>query len=192
MVESDRPGDGRLLTEMVRRAVGDHRARVCADLMCCEGNITRFVGFKEVHGYDNFDWSQVWKEGREGRNQFHLQDVVLDFPELDGAAYVCLDGIEHLAKSDGHRLLERMEGQSDSLVLFTPLEFFSNPAYREIPGMEHLSLWLPEDLDGSWKKAVFPNWHAGSPDAIEKGFVCRGTWFFWKGGCSEKELEEIL
>lgn len=192
MILKTYPGSGDLLVKIVKKIVGNHEEKVCADLMCCEGNVTRQIKFKEHYGYDAFDWSKPWIETPVEGRQFVLQNVLDDFPVKQGAIYICLDGIEHITKDEGRELLKKMEAYSETVILFTPTTFVGNDEWKRIPFMDHLCLWLPEDLDSTWRIADFPNWHSASPEAVEKGSVSMGAFVFWKGGCSEKELEEIL
>lgn len=82
----------------------------------------------------------------------------------------CLDGIEHLHKPEGARLLDRMIKISDKQILFTPLgEYMVDPT-STIPE-SHKCGYVPDDLPG-WAHLSFPKWH-------EKCLNI-GAFFFWK------------
>lgn len=98
--------------------------------------------------------------------------------ELDAMAYACtescagacvvlLDVIEHLEKPDGVNLIQALQADADSIVLFTPLGFL--PQEGDAWGMggddwqRHRSGWVPEELPG-WTiwQSRYVHWEQGA------------------------------
>lgn len=101
-----------------------------------------------------------------------IQMDVLDFevgPVFDVAT--CMDGIEHLTKSDGHKLIQKMSAMAKCQIIFTPLGAFGIDKASLDPDV-HKSLWQPWDFQG-WQKLVFPAWHPA--------LNC-GAFWAWNGG----------
>lgn len=69
---------------------------------------------------------------------------------------VCADGIEHLSKENGKRLILEMEEHATKQIIFTPLGELSvtNDDHPDA----HKSGWKPEDFPG-WTSIVIPNFH---------------------------------
>jgi hypothetical protein len=124
------------------------------DLCCYDGGQTKYLDFKEKTFVD-----VIKPDGAVYPGKFIETDVLGDHPVFQkryGVAY-CLDGIEHLHKTDGYRLLQKMESISDRQILFTPLgEYMVNP--HDPHPHSHKSGWYPGDAEG-YGVVVAPNWH---------------------------------
>lgn len=108
------------------------------------------------------------------QHMFVQADCLGDHPVFDRHYDVCtcLDGIEHLTKADGRRLLERCRGLADRQVFFTPLHAWM----LEYEGTErwedpksHKCVWTPEDLP-EYAHLVYPVYHKT---------LDIGAFFFW-------------
>jgi hypothetical protein len=159
------------------------------DLMCCEGSQTSRLDFR----------SKIYVDIQErpivniGKNDLFIKSDVFDFLSAinfgrwGADVMVCLDGIEHLTKENGFRLMKEMEDLSVTQIFFTPLgeyllEDDANPDH-------HHSGWLPEDFHKKgYSTIVFPNFH-------EKLNI--GAFFAWKdkrfsGKEHKHEIEDIF
>lgn len=187
MITSQLEGSGDLAVKILKTIIGSPESKSCLDLMCCEGNVTRKVGFKNHFGIDiDPRWASVWAPSENHWRSFAVEDVLNRQSRMGPIDWVvCLDGIEHLTKPQALKLIAdayNKEHPKEGLIFFTP----DNASPIEPDSVDphaHKCQWNLDDLDESWRKALFPNWHP------RLGF---GAFFFWIGGCTEKELEAAL
>jgi hypothetical protein len=69
---------------------------------------------------------------------------------------VCSDGIEHLIREQGLRLIQQMEEHGSKQIIFTPLGELSVTKGNHPD--QHKSGWLPEQFS-EWDCIVLPNFH---------------------------------
>jgi hypothetical protein len=171
-------GDGDTYREILGWIVGPKRESLI-DLCCCHAPNTSQMGFKKRVYVD------VVQRGLDvaSENQyFVLADVLGDHPIFNETYQVstCLDGIEHISKEAGTKLLERMQAISEKQVLFTPLDPWCMDEANPDPE-SHKSVWKPEDLPG-WASVVMPYYHE---------LLGIGAWFFWKCPEIEKDFDRV-
>jgi hypothetical protein len=131
----------------------DCRRNSFIDLCCDVAPVTKLMKFKRKVFVDSMP--QHFSEG-----EFVYASVLSPHPIFNGRFDVsfCLDGIEHLLKNEGYRLLTRMKQISSRQILFTPLGDHLVNVADEHPH-SHKSGWLPEDVSDSWASIVCPVWH---------------------------------
>jgi hypothetical protein len=165
---------GLILRAIVGREIP---SKTMIDLCCGNANTTRFITFKERTFVD------IKKESvHDSLPNFYELDVLSDHPIFEKHYDVsfCTDGIEHLLKEDGIRLLQRMLNISYKPILFTPLGNHCVNLTATDP-YEHKSGWLPSYQElKDWYKIIFPKfhptlnigafifWHSPDPDDFEK------------------------
>lgn len=126
------------------------------DLMCCEGNSTRYLKVAKRILVD----IQYRKVEKKESDMFVVSDV---FNFLDHDAYMydaafCLDGIEHLSRGDGFRLMDQIQKSADKVIFFTPLGSYC--VTDDDDPDHHHSAWLPEDFEAfGYSTLVFPQFH---------------------------------
>lgn len=154
----DLNGGDVLFTSLLTAMIGPMAGKTMIDLCCNNAPFTSRFPFA--------DKCYVDIEPREipEQHRFVQADVLGDHPKLlehyDVA--LCLDGIEHIIKADGFKLVERMKKMSNKAILFTPLD----PWMLEAEGSEkylndpksHKCVWSPEDLP-DWAHIVLPVYH---------------------------------
>lgn len=125
------------------------------DLCSCEATVTRNLEFKDKVYVDALDCWNI-----PGQMHRFVQADVLGNHKCFNKHYTvanCSDGIEHLSKEDGFRLVERMKAISDKQILFTPLGEYMVEVGNPDPKC-HKSGWWPKDFDG-FAAIVAPNYH---------------------------------
>jgi hypothetical protein len=124
------------------------------DLCCYTAPFTQRLPFREKTFVDVDDWDIPLSAG-----EFVKTDVLGSHPVFQRRFDVatCLDGIEHLAKTDGLRLVERMSMLAPRQIFFTPLGEYKVESDSDDP-LVHKSGWLPEDFSG-FAVIIAPNFH---------------------------------
>jgi hypothetical protein len=151
-----REGSMPLWLEIFVRILGKPTQSVTLiDLCCGEMGNTRLCKFKDSLHVD------VTNYATRPKGYDFIKHDVLTLPESFNGRYdvaLCSDGIEHLSKTDGMALLERMPKLSRQSIVFTPLgDYMVDPNAK---GPEnHRSGWLPRDFPDGWETQEFPNWH---------------------------------
>ena len=147
-------GDFDKFKRIIEILIGPHCKRnsfidLCSDV----APVTKLMNFKRKVFVDSMP--QTIPEG-----EFVHASVLGTHPVFDDYydASFCLDGIEHLLKNEGYRLLTRMKRVSSRQILFTPLGDHLVNVSDEHPH-SHKSGWLPEDVSVSWASIVCPVWH---------------------------------
>lgn len=117
------------------------------------------------------------------QDRFIQADVLSDHVVFDQHYDVatCLDGIEHLKKPDGFRLLEKMRKLADKSVLFTPLGDYLVDQSATNPE-QHASGWLPDDVPQEYAQVIFPDYHPT---------LGIGAFFFWTGPDLEADYQRV-
>jgi hypothetical protein len=156
MKPDNREGSMPLWIEVFLRIVGKPSDQVSIIDLCCGrmGN-TRLLKFKESIHIDVTDYPE-----RPRGSHFLLHDV-LSLPSSFNGKYdvaLCSDGIEHLSKEDGIKLISIMEKLSKTSIIFTPLGDYMVDPLAKSPE-NHRSGWLPNDFPSNWETQEFPNWH---------------------------------
>lgn len=152
------PGEGSfpLYEKVIYAILGDKMSEeTFIDLCCCEATISRNFPYKEKTYVDALDCWQIPGQ----MNRFVQADVLGDhecFNRKYDVAF-CSDGIEHLTKPQGFRLVERMKAISEKQVLFTPLGELSVETDNPDP-RSHKSGWHPGDFPG-FAAVVVPHYH---------------------------------
>lgn len=177
MIFPDIHGNGNLHLSILKEICGDLSGKSMIDLMCHRAPHTPRLGFSSSVYIDiqdrDFDFPEV-------RKDFILIDV-LKFNSLTNFDFsFCLDGIEHLSKDDGHRLLNLMTEISTNQVIFTPLGYVYISAEKDPDS--HKTGWTPDELP-DWNKIIFPDWHP----TLEVG-----AWYAWKGKTVDEETIKTI
>ena len=154
---------------VLHEIIGPTDDKTLLDLCCGEMTATRQMTFRDRLCVDKVDWVN-----RPAEFRFLKQDAlyVLDFTDnYSFDVSLCSDGIEHMTKDEGLKLLMEMPRVSELAIIFTPLGDMNI-----IPGAtdpdSHKSGWLPDEpaFDG-WKTLVFEDWHPT---------LNHGAFFAWK------------
>lgn len=172
------PGPGtteRFLTVM-RAIIGPGiREQSLIDLCSYHARASRQLEFREAVYVDVGDHRAQF----DGLN-FVQADVVAGEHEVFERRYdvaTCLDGLEHVHKPEGVRLLARMSTLATKAIGFTPADGWMIEPDNPNPE-SHKCLWHPSELP-EWAHIVFPDYHETLiSDAGRKGV---GAFFFWKG-----------
>ncbi len=176
-----RVGSGELEVAAIKAILGDTSEDVLIDLCCGEVAALRHVRFLSSVHVDITDLPN-----RPRSLSFVKTDVLGGHPIFNSkyGIVTCLDGIEHLTKPDGHRLIERMESLAPVCLIFTPLgDMWLGEEGNQDP-MVHKSGWMPADFceHQGWTTLAFPNWHLGWKF---------GGLFAWRGGDNQKISERL-
>jgi len=148
-------GNDEVYTDCLNAMVGKERfdmVDLCSNL--CPH--TRKLGFKHRWYVD------ILKRDIGEEQEHFVQADVLEYLQKTGKYYdvsFCLDGIEHLKKMDGFRLLNLMKKRSNKQIIFTPLDWWMKAPEDNIDPEAHHSLWTPRDLSDEWMHIVFPVYH---------------------------------
>jgi hypothetical protein len=172
-------GSYELFDKIIKTIIGDDISnQTFIDLCSCEATATRNLGFKEKTYVDALDCWVI-----PGQMDRFIQADVLGDHEVFNKHYSvanCSDGIEHLTKEQGFKLVQRMEAISDKQILFTPygehMVEVGNPDPRC-----HKSGWWPEDFP-DFASIVCPNWHPT---------LGIGAFWFWNSPNLETEMLKI-
>lgn len=159
--------------DCLRAICGKTSGKSMVDLCCAYAPNTPRLGF-EIRNY--IDVIPRTLDHQEEQRYF-LQRDVLTFGEV-GVHYdvaICSDGIEHLTKENGLKLLEIMKCISDKQIIFTPLGPYAIDDGDNPEG--HHSAWYPEEFTGEWSTICFPNYHPT---------LGVGAFFAWRGGNYEE------
>lgn len=154
------------------------KSKTMIDLCCCNARMTRQMPFKEKTYVDALDCWDIPGE----MDRFVQADVLGDDPVLQRQydVAICSDGIEHLKKPEGHRLIERMRSISQKQVLFTPLgDYLVDENDPDPKG--HKSGWFPEDVP-EFASIVFPVYHPT---------LNIGAFFFWRSDNMKEEMNRV-
>lgn len=173
-------GSGELWLDIVRiicrPSLNKSDVYLC-DLMCHTAPYTSQLEFYHTTFVD------VQYRGLENCKEkdfvFYRSDV-FDFLDKSFGEFevmICADGIEHLSKENGQRLIEEMEEHSEKQIVFTPLGELSVTEYDHPDS--HKSGWYPTDFEG-WAFIVLPNFHP----TLNCGA-------FFAFNCSDKEKQRI-
>lgn len=164
-----------LFEQVLWLVMGDDLAeKTVIDLCCNEATVTRKIKSKKTIFVDVNDWGA----GKFG--EFHKMDVLSEH-KIFTKHYdisLCLDGIEHMHKPEGLKLMERMRNLSTKRILFTPLGEDDVKPLSNDPN-DHKCGYLPEDLPG-YASISFPNYHGHY-----------GAFFFWSVPNIEEDFERV-
>lgn len=114
------------------------------DLGCGRHSMVPIIPSKiETTGVELFE-AHFMEAKAKGRHTHYIHDDILKvrFPDKSFDAVVLLDVIEHLTKTEGLELLERMERWArKKIIVFTPNGFLHQDEFDENPLMAHKSGW---------------------------------------------------
>jgi hypothetical protein len=113
-----------------------------------------------------------------------VQYDVLKFLERNLAEFdviICSDGIEHLTKRDGFRMLKMMQNQSHKHIIFTPLGEYCLELNPTNDPDAHRSGWEPKEFVG-WASIIFTDFHKQNN---------AGAFFTWHCKDIEKDFERV-
>lgn len=159
-----------VLSLIIGHPIEEPMALTLLDLCCGEMTHTRLMKFQKSMHLDVHDWP-----GRPKEFVFFPFDVrTVQIAPKSYDVCLCSDGIEHLTKEEGLKLLDNMEQWSFLPIIFTPLG-----EQRLVPGStdpdDHKSGWTPEEFEArGWETEVYESWHRDSPK-----WNC-GAFFAWK------------
>jgi hypothetical protein len=147
-------GDFDKFKRILEILIGPHCKRNSFIDLCCDvAPVTKLMNFKRKVFVDSMPQSlpegEFVQVSALGTHHVFYENYDVSF---------CLDGIEHLLKNEGYRLLTRMKYISSRQILFTPLGEHLVNVSDEHPH-SHKSGWLPEDVSDSWASIVCPVWH---------------------------------
>lgn len=165
-------GSADMARTIVRSAIPKPTERLRAIDLCC--NQASIVGPLQFHDITYVDIEPQPSLPVKQFIQADVREPHWIFTQKFDAAF-CIDGIEHLRRIDGMRLLQRMESMAPMQLIFTPLSAFGDFNDKSTNPHIHRSLWQPWDFAG-WTKVVFPAWHA---------LWNIGAFFAWRGGHPE-------
>jgi hypothetical protein len=174
-------GSFELYDKITHAIVGPMENLTMIDLCCCEATMTRNYLFKEKTYIDVLDCWEI--PGQMDR--FVQADVLGDHPVFDKHydVAICSDGIEHLSKEDGLKLVERMKAISDKQIIMTPLGCYLVDENGTDP-RGHKSGWQPEEFEG-FNSVVFPQYH---PTLGENGL---GAFWVWRSNDMDTEMMRV-
>lgn len=164
-----------LYDKIIRAIIGNSiTEQSLIDLCSCEATVTRNLDFKDKVYVDALDCWHI----PDQMHRFVQADVLGDHECLNKHYDVanCSDGIEHLTKEDGFRLVEKMKKISDKQILFTPLGEYMVEVGNPDPKC-HKSGWWAEDFAG-FAAIVAPNYHP-----------TLGVGAFWVWNCENLEAD---
>jgi hypothetical protein len=155
-----RTGSFELWEEVVRSIVGEPTELLSLlDLCCNECTATSRLGCQHHVAIDLVDWPT-----RVGTPLFVKDDALLYAQTSNSGSFdlcICSDGIEHLTREDGRKLLREMDRVvgGGTAIIFTPLgPYMLDPT--AIHPDAHKSAWTPAELgELGWNTITFPNWH---------------------------------
>lgn len=165
--------------EVINAIIGNNTEdKTFIDLCCCEATVTRKLKFKEKTYVDVLDCWEIPGE----MDRFVQADVLGDHPIFNKKYDIanCSDGIEHLTRDDGFRLVERMKNISDKQILFTPLGNYMIEEGNPDPKC-HKSGWFAEDFVG-FASIVCPQYHPT---------LGVGAFWVWKCEDIEKDFARV-
>lgn len=127
--------------------------------------------YRGVEVPENLDFTFIRADVFDALDCFHNPGI----DKID--TIVCVDGIEHLSKENGKRLILEMGEHATKQIIFTPLGQLSvtNDDHPDA----HKSGWNPDDFDG-WASIILPNFH--------QQLNC-GAFFTFN--CSDEEKQRI-
>lgn len=152
-------GSGELWLDITRIICGESLNKpdvYLCDLMCHTAPYTSQLEFYHTTFVD------VQYRGLENCKKkdfvFYRSDVFefLDKSFGEFEVMVCADGIEHLSKGNGRRLIKEMEENSKKQIVFTP--FGEQSVTNDDHPDAHKSGWWPKDFE-EWDCIVMPNFH---------------------------------
>jgi hypothetical protein len=152
-------GSGEIWMDVVKAICGDTAGKSMLDLMAHRAPYTPLLGFKTPVYVDiqerDFDFPKEKKSfvKWDVRKIMDCRLVVNNAP-FDVA--ICSDGIEHLTKIEGMRLLCDMLFLSNKSIFFTPIGWVDCGGDSEPD--RHKSAWQPDDFV-EYATIVFPNFH---------------------------------
>lgn len=176
-------GNLEVYMDVMRAICGQTYDHSMADLMCCTAPNTPKLGFSD-RWY--FDIIHRELDHKEEQSQFYQKDVLtMTINDHFFDVTICSDGIEHLMREDGLKLIQVMKSISHKQILFTPLDdIFGMAKDGDNNPESHRSLWKPEDFP-SWSSIVFPDYHK-----VWNG----GAFFIWRNwheSQSDKDLARV-
>ena len=172
----------RLYETIIKAIIGSKiNQQSLIDLCSCEATVTRNLTFKNKIYVDVLDCWDI-----PGQMHNFIQTDVLGNHEIFNQHFDvanCSDGIEHLIKEDGFKLIERMKNISDKQILFTPLGNYMVETGNDDPKC-HKSGWCPEDFEG-FASIVAPQYH---PTLGEHGV---GAFWVWRCDDIEADFQRV-
>jgi hypothetical protein len=150
-------GSGDIHFDVLNIICGHGKRGSSLDVMCCEGNSTRKLDFQKRVFVD----IQYRKMDIKPNDIFVIGDV-FTFLMHDECLYdvvFCMDGIEHLTKKDGGRLINLLQLSGEKVIFFTPLGEYC--LIDDNDPDHHHSAWLPSEFEElGYSTIVFPKYHA--------------------------------
>jgi hypothetical protein len=171
-------GDDEVYLDCLRAICGDTEGKSLLDAMCNLAPHTPRLGFQKKTYVDILERKLV----HENEQPLFIQADVLKYLESDTTYDVIIssDGIEHLTKEDGYKLLRLMQQKSSRQVLFTPLGSYMVDEKDTDPEGHH-SGWTPDMIEG-WACIVLPQYHPT---------LGIGAWFFWNCAGIEADFKRV-
>ena len=149
-------GSGEIHFEVLNAICGSRNRGSALDVMCCEGNSTAKLQFDRKVFVD-IQYRQV---NRKYRDMVVITDV-FNFLQYDGTIYdvgLCMDGIEHLTKNKGMKLINMLQLAAEKVIFFTPLGDYC--LTEDDDPDHHHSGWYPADFEElGYATIVFPKYH---------------------------------
>lgn len=171
-------GNNEVYLDCLKSICGDTEGKTLLDAMCNLAPHTPLLGFKERTYVDVLPRILDHKDEQQ---HFIQKDIFhfLDDEDIYFDTIICSDGIEHIIKEDGHRLLYEFLLKSDRNIIFTPL---GNHMVEDGDNPEnHHSGWFPEELKG-YASIVFPQYHPT---------LGIGAFFSWDCDNIEDDFERV-
>lgn len=176
-------GSYEIFTDILVTLMGKSLGTSLIDLCCNEATVTGALPFRRKVFVDIEPRTLLHNQ----QENFVETDALGDHPVLQDKYKVatCLDGIEHVTREQGWKLIEKMQQLGEKSIIFTPLDAWM----MEVEGSEryltdpkcHKSLWNPVDLPG-WGHIVMPRYH------ISLGI---GAFFSWYAPDMEQDFLRV-
>jgi ubiquinone/menaquinone biosynthesis C-methylase UbiE len=75
-----------------------------------------------------------------------LEALPLPFRDREFEVATCIEVIEHLARTDGLKLLDELERVAQTVIVTTPTSFFQQDEFDQNPRQQHRSVWHSRDF----------------------------------------------
>jgi hypothetical protein len=174
-------GSYEIFTDILTTIMGNSLGTSLLDLCCNEATVTGKLPFNKKIFVDIEPRTLLYNQQKNFVETDALSDHTIFNDNYE--VVTCLDGIEHVTREQGWKLIERMKKLGNKSIIFTPLDAWM----MEVEGSErylndpkcHKSLWNPNDLP-DWAHIVMPKYHPT---------LNIGAFFSWY--CSDLEQDFI-
>lgn len=151
-------GSQELYLKILRRIIGESEGKTFLDLACGEMTVTRHLKFHSSVHVDVQDRPDRPKEFTFVQGDI-TDETLPVFQKKYDVAFIG-DGLEHLPKEKGHRLLQNMEHWAYLPIVFVPLGAYLIENEPTNNPDSHRSAWYPDNFhERGWQCEVHEDWH---------------------------------